>query len=188
MARPSAQGQLGAQKNFLIFAEWVSKKWTEDDIEFNEEYFRRVVALAILYRHTEKLVSVQPWYQNGYRANIVRYSLAALRDMVSQQVGAREIDLTKIWDRQAVPPEIDAELVRITRRVFDVLISPDVGIQNVTEWAKKEFCWDCIKALNLELSDGLIRQLVLGSEFEQLRKLLLLSRKSIQESTPKSKS
>ena len=46
---------------------------------FNELYFRRAIARGILFRTTERLVSRQSWYNGGYRANIVAYTLCYAR-------------------------------------------------------------------------------------------------------------
>ena len=69
---------LGAQKNFIKFAERISAAWDGADGQFNEAYFRDVVARTIIFRATERLVSIQPWYQGGYRANVVAYTVAKL--------------------------------------------------------------------------------------------------------------
>ena len=41
-------------------------------------YFREAVTKAIVFRAVERLVSEQPWYQGGYRANVVAYAIAKL--------------------------------------------------------------------------------------------------------------
>ena len=161
---------LGAQKNFVLFASFVAQKWEEDNTQFNEEYFRRVVALAILFRNTERLVSAQPWYQGGYRANIVTYTLAKLSDLIAREAPRRELDLRTIWERQAVPAEVEALLVEISKGVFHVLTSPDAGVQNVTEWAKKEACWTRTKELRVVLSEEFLSKLVSKDEVRTARK------------------
>ena len=39
----------------------------------------------------------------------------------------------------------------VAHRVHDVLVDPPTGISNVTEWAKKQGCWDRLSMLALEL-------------------------------------
>ena len=68
----------GAQFCFNDFAKTIDTQWTKNKSEFSEIYFKESVALAILFKSTEKLVSNAPWYQGGYRANIVTYSIALL--------------------------------------------------------------------------------------------------------------
>jgi hypothetical protein len=151
---------LGAQKNFVLFAEWIAKQWEDDNTQFHEEYFRELVAYAILFRHAEGLVSVQPWYQGGYRANVVTYALAKLQDMITVQAPSRRLDLRHIWDRQAVPQILTLQLETICKRVFEVLTDSSRPKENVTEWAKMEGCWDRIRATTLMLDKEFDGQLV----------------------------
>lgn len=75
---------LGAQKNFAQFAKRIGKEWSSSPNApdaFNEFYFRRAIARAIIFRATEKLVSEQPWYNGGYRANIVAYTIAVISEI-----------------------------------------------------------------------------------------------------------
>lgn len=151
---------LGSQKNFKEFADWVSKRWVQDDTQFHEEYFRQVVALGVLFSSTEAMVSDQAWYQGGYRANIVTYSLAKLKQLVAEQGGGRAVDLRRIWDRQSVPTELMQQIAVIAKKVSDALTSPDRLKENVTEWAKLEFCWKKIQEIPVSLSREVLERLV----------------------------
>jgi hypothetical protein len=151
---------LGAQKNFVIFAEWVAKQWRDDQIQFNEEYFRYIAVLAILFRHTETLVKSQPWYQGGYRANIVTYSLAKLQHMIAKNAKGYHLDMRKIWSLQAVPAPVTAQLALIAKGVFEVLTDTDRPKDNVTEWAKSESCWKLVQGASIPLDHDLLVGLV----------------------------
>ncbi|MBF4406229.1 hypothetical protein EAY15_23985, partial [Vibrio anguillarum] len=69
---------LGAQKNFSEFAKKIGKNWGTEGTAFNDIWFKRLIAKAIIFRTTEKLVSNAEWYEGGYRANIVTYAIAKL--------------------------------------------------------------------------------------------------------------
>lgn len=56
----------GAQTNFNEFAKQIDESWDKNDTVFNDQYFRDTVALAILFKHTEWVVSHQPWFEKGY--------------------------------------------------------------------------------------------------------------------------
>ena len=43
------------------------------------------VGRVILFRSLERLVSAQPWYSGGYRANVVAYAMAKLAKMIREQ-------------------------------------------------------------------------------------------------------
>lgn len=165
---------LGAQKNFVVFAEWVTDEWEKNDANFNEIYFQESVVLALLFRHVEKLVSSQAWYEKGYRANIVAYSLAFLSHSLRKQYPNKQFDFQSIWNKQAIPEVLDKQMIIIAKMVFDVLTAPDRAIQNVTEWSKKEACWDKVKQLDISLIDG-IHDLMLDGE--ELRGIVRIARK-----------
>lgn len=95
-----ANGQLphlvsrGAQKNFVEFMLRL-----EDDEALQSPdilFFQEVVAKAILFKTTEKLVSRQRF--GGYRANIVAYTFAYL-----SRFGSELVDLQSIWRSQGLP-------------------------------------------------------------------------------------
>ena len=148
----------GAQKNFLAFAEWVAKEWTTGDQQFNDEYYRYLVALAILFRHTEAMVSKQSWYQGGYRANVVTYTLAKLQYTILKEAKGRQLDLQAIWALQAVPPEVSEQLVLIAASVFKVLTHASRPKENVTEWAKMPACWQKVQDERISLNIDILAQ------------------------------
>lgn len=74
----------GAQTNFIKFAEIIDEAWTQNDLSFNERYYQETVALMMLFRQLEKLIPRQPWYEQGYRANIVTYSIALMRYLIEE--------------------------------------------------------------------------------------------------------
>ena len=130
---------LGAQKNFVQYARRIGKEWKKSPDNFNESYFKRVIARAILFRKTEKLVSVQPWYNGGYRANVVAYTLALLGAYCRNN--GKIMDFMKIWNDQTISNDIEELLKDTARLVHEDIIRPSKGISNVTEWCKRESCW-----------------------------------------------
>ena len=54
---------LGAQKNFAAFAGRIGPAWRKAPDDFNEAWYRSVIAKAITFRATERIVSRQAWYQ-----------------------------------------------------------------------------------------------------------------------------
>lgn len=130
---------LGAQKNFAKYAERIGKEWEKSSNNFNELYFKRAIARAIMFRRTEKIVSAQPWYQGGYRANIVAYTLA----MISEYSKAKKcsLDFMQIWKNQDLTPATVAALETVGKLVSEKISSPPEGISNISEWCKKDACW-----------------------------------------------
>ncbi len=160
----------GAQTNFIKFAEVIDKDWAYSDIKYNEKYFKESVALIILFKHTENLVSHQPWYEQGYRANIVTYSLALLRNLIKTQFPGRELDLQLIWNRQAVPESITASLTIITKHVFSIITDSKRPIINVTQWCKRSDCWSSVKKCNIVLDTKIEKALIAKEELISIEK------------------
>jgi hypothetical protein len=150
---------LGAQKNFMHFSELVTKAWSSDEKQYNEDYFRNLVALAILFRRTETLVQQQSWYQGGYRANIVTYTLSKLHNMIAEQALGKQMNLKAIWDKQSVPAAVTDQIAIISKCVFEILTDPDRPKDNVTEWAKVQACWDQVKSADIDLTGPMLTSL-----------------------------
>ena len=136
---------LGAQKNFAAFARRIGQQWKAAPDGFNEAWYREAVAKAVVFKATERLVTDQPWYQGGYRANIVAYAIAKMAHDVREKDQA--VNFQDIWHRQAPPPTMGPALVAVAESVHDVLVAPPAGISNVTEWAKKQACWKRVSEL-----------------------------------------
>lgn len=153
---------LGGQKNFARYALRIGREWEKSSDGFNELYFKRVIARGILFRATERLVSAQTWYNGGYRANIVAYTLAMLGEIARRRKAT--VDYQRIWTIQAVDEMLSQALAIIAAAVNESIIRPPQGISNISEWCKREGCWtrlveqadDITKLLPEELWAGFI--------------------------------
>ncbi|WP_298331363.1 AIPR family protein [Asticcacaulis sp.] len=130
---------LGAEKNFARYASRIGKEWERSSDRFNEAYFKRAVARGIIFRATEKIVSAQSWYNNGYRANIVAYTLAVISELTRRQ--DKSVDFQRVWNAQRISAVLEKTIAVVASRVNDDLLRPMQGISNISEWAKREACW-----------------------------------------------
>ena len=162
---------MGAQKNFLAFSNYASETWEKDPDQFNEEYYRRVVVKAIIFRRTEELVSTQPWYQGGYRANIIAYTLAKLSHVIMFESVGKLFDFKAVWNRQGLSPALEQQLTVIAEKVFGVIVTPEGGFQNVTEWCKKEICWQRVRDLAVPFISDLGKELIAREEETIVKKM-----------------
>ena len=155
----------GAQKNFAEFAKTIGPDWDRNAARFNEMFYREVVAKAIVFRSVERLVSKQPWYQGGYRANIVAYAIAKL----SHDIGSsgRSLDFEGIWAGQEISNDLQDALTVSAKAVHDVILEPPVGMRNVTEWAKQQACWARVRDLDVNWPSGLEAELISEADREE---------------------
>lgn len=143
----------GAQKNFAKYAQRIGKEWEKSSDEFTEFYYRRAIARGLLFRATEKLVSGQSWYNGGYRANIVAYSIAVLSEVCKRHNSV--VDFLRIWNDQAINETLVTALECISSVVNDDITKPAPGISNISEWCKKDACWSRIQSRFVEIENVL---------------------------------
>lgn len=147
---------LGAQKNFKKFADQFSSKnedvtdseyWTTISPNYGDDYYQHMVAVAILWKRTESIVSAGrgDWYEGDYRPQIVAYSLSLLFHSL-RGIG-NELDLGQIWTRQSIDGMLESCVRNLAIAVQKVILTPPQGMTNVGEWAKREACWEKIRQL-----------------------------------------
>jgi AIPR protein len=132
----------GAEKSFVEFANRISKEWAEENrrLLYGDDWFRGAVARVILFKTTEGLVSNAPWYDGGYRAQIVAYTLARLAQLARDVSGAGTIEWSTIWAAQAADEVLRQQMLVIAEAMANVLRSPPLAGQNIGEWAKQQAC------------------------------------------------
>ena len=122
----------GAQKSFAVFMHDLAKQSVTPD----QKVFEQLCSKAIMFRTAEKIVQKQKF--GGYRANIVTYTLAWIHHQTSMS-----IDLDKIWKQQACGPCLAGAIELLCGEVYEFLTNPPGGA-NITEFAKRESCWELL--------------------------------------------
>jgi hypothetical protein len=136
---------LGAEKNFGEFRAYLA---ANPGLRVDDAYFHAVVARAILFRQSERIV--QGLAFGGYRANVVAYTLAYISFRTAQQV-----DFESIWREQGLPGSLRSAIETVAAVVYASITAPPGGYTaNVTEWCKKAACWERIQALDIDLDLG----------------------------------
>ncbi|GAB2507487.1 AIPR family protein [Lysobacter humi (ex Lee et al. 2017)] len=125
---------MGGQKNFQLFMQRIKDQGAPI---VDESWFKKLVALAILYRTTERIVRALKL--PAYRAQIVSYMIAGL----SHRTGGR-LDFDKVWEKQSITPALEAVLTSWAPEV-DRLLRESAGQRNPGEWFKKADCWEAVR-------------------------------------------
>jgi len=124
-------------------AEKCFRTWTIDnDLGSREapslEYFRELVVKAILFGQIRNLIQKEKF--GGYLGQATAHTLALIRYKLG------EIDFNLIWSLQRLPDELANIILGVAYKVRGILVNPP-GSANVTEWCKKESCWDTVQAI-----------------------------------------
>lgn len=146
----------GAEKAFVAFAERITKDWKEDAKRdaYSDDWYRGAVARTILFRTTEALVSRAPWYEGGYRAQVVAYTAARISALAAARSGGGRLDFLKIWAAQGAGPVLERQLLSTAEIMMGVLRSPPLAGQNISEWAKQSACRKTALETEVPVEDG----------------------------------
>jgi len=161
----------GAQWNFGKFAEEISGKdesnkglWDQNELQFNELYYKQLIAKAVIFKSLDKQIMKQDWY-GGYKANIVTYTISKFSHMVALK--GLFVDFMKIWKKQQIPTELENQLISISKIVNETITDTE---ENVTQYCKKEYCWKKIKDIEISLDKGVFASLIDEYETKDIQK------------------
>ncbi|MER6143088.1 AIPR family protein [Streptomyces sparsogenes] len=129
---------LGAEKCFQIWTEQVLGPPGEQVIP-DRHYFQQLVAKAILFMRTRKII--QSLRLGGYLGPTATYVMSLVVDRCADR-----LDLEEVWRTQALPAWLDDMVPSLAREVVRPLLVDAPGAGNVTEWCKKQACWERVKA------------------------------------------
>ncbi len=159
----------GGQKSFARFAEWASKQWEKNDTQFSDAFFRQVVSMAIIFRQADRIVKSQSWY-NSYKANIVAYTISLIIHTVRTKHKDYAIDYRTIWQKQGLSEAWVNQITTLSKDVYEYLIDDSRPVENVTEWAKREACWDGAKKLKVGLDEAFVKELIYSYQQKESEK------------------
>jgi len=129
---------LGNQKNFDRF---MSDDDTVTSVIPDVARYKQAIAQTILFRTVQKIVRAGGF--QAYQANITAYTVAAL-----SEIAGNRLSLDAIWQKQRLSSQLSGYISKLAVRVNDIL-RDDAGARQVSEWAKKDECWDSLKASSL---------------------------------------
>ena len=148
----------GAQKNFAEFTEGITAQWDKDDKVFSEYYFKCLVAKKIIFDAAQRTVPTREWYESGgYRSQHVTFVVGKIAHDV-QKMG-KVVDFLSIWNAQKVSDAFIRALEQSADCVHVVLMSPDTGYRNISEWAKQPRCWERIKKTKVDWDPAFVAEL-----------------------------
>lgn len=130
---------LGAEK---CFQEWTLQCRLDERGLPSQLYFQYLVAKGILFQGIrDRILGLK---LGGYPGQTAAYVMS----LIIERLGG-SIDVDTVWRLQRVPEQVDAIVPHVTGIVRDVIINPPDSA-NVTEWCKKEGCWNRVREVDWE--------------------------------------
>ncbi len=133
---------LGEQKNFRAF----TNRTASAELTPDRQYFMDAVAKRLLYEVAAAVIKQAKL--PAYKAQTAIYSLSYVLHHRRE-----ELNLKDIWKTQSVPDFVEASLLKVVGPIHKRLTESLDG-QNVTEWCKKDSCWNTITAVKIHLPDS----------------------------------
>ncbi len=132
----------GAQKNYSSFMYGLGDRfgagWQPD-----RTFFQDTISKALLFKAAQ--VAVRKAKLQSYGANVLTYMVAKLAADHGDMV-----ELGDVWDDQAISTEMTGLFADWAPRIHEVIVE-SAGKRNVTEWCKKEACWEAVKTSGLSV-------------------------------------
>ncbi len=151
----------GAQKNIAAFGKIITQAWNADPSNFDLPYFQRLVGRAILTRAVDAAIPSQAWYPGSILRPLTTYTLALMSSRMKAE--SLQPNYEAIWKAQKAPDVFMNEAMRAAEQLLPLLQEiPEEQVRNrlVTEWVKREGCWDRVQASDIELSTRFLATLV----------------------------
>ena len=158
----------GKQEIVKVFADSIKKQWTKSDAEYNSYYYKRVVALAIMFKATDEIIKQTDWYKekHSYKANVVAYTMSVIFNYIRENARGFEVDFMRIWNAQKLYPELDKQIKILCTQVYEFITRDDRLTENVTQWCKQSRCWERAKEYDWNIQPDFLKSLI---EIEQIK-------------------
>lgn len=169
----------GKQELVRDFASDIKKQWDNSNANFNDYYFKRVVAIAIMFSETDNIIQNTKWYKDkkSYKANVIAYTLSVIFNYIRNNISGYEIDFLRIWNNQNLYPELRSQITSLCTYVYRFITSDSRPIENVTQWCKNEKCWELAQKTDWIFHNDFLNSLIREEEIKMEVKLAKSNRK-----------
>lgn len=152
----------GKQEIVKVFAADIKKQWAKSDAIYNTYYYKRVVALAIIFKATDEIIKQTNWYKekHSYKANVIAYTMSVLFDYVRRNIKGFEVDFVRIWNQQEIYPALEQQLRVLCTQVYEFITRADRLTENVTQWCKQVRCWELAQKQEWNILPTFLRTLI----------------------------
>ena len=125
----------GAQKSFVTFMNSLNDKKFHEKLD--DDFFRKYCSISILFNKTTKVIKDNNDI-SGYRSQLLNYTISLLSYHTS-----RKINFDIIWADQNISSQLQEIIKSWSFKIYEIIQKTAKG-KNISEWCKKEECWEDI--------------------------------------------
>ena len=133
----------GAQKNFVVFMKSLNDKKFKEKID--DDFFQKYCAISILFNRTSKIIKDNSAIA-GYRSQVLNYTVSLISSYTN-----RKLNFNSIWGDQDLSPEFKDLIGKWAIKIYETIQKTARG-KNISEWCKKEECWEELTDRNFTFS------------------------------------
>ena len=128
---------LGSQKNFDNFMSQFTDQASQNGLALLDiTFFKKAIAKAILFKAVQKVI--RPMFP-AFQANITTYTISLIANRLKNK-----LDLDKVWQQQEISQQLKEQVQTWSVEVNRILLD-SAGGKMVSEWAKKQECWETVR-------------------------------------------
>lgn len=128
---------LGSQKNFDNFMSQFTDQASQNGVALLDiTFFKQAIAKAILFKAVQKVI--RPMFP-AFQANITTYTISLIANRLKNK-----LDLDKVWQQQEISQQLKEQVQTWSVEVNRILLD-SAGGKMVSEWAKKQECWETVQ-------------------------------------------
>lgn len=147
----------GGVNNMPTFAKSVMGIMQKRPETINSFFFKKYVAVKIIYDSTDKLIANADWYPSGgYKAMYIPYTISKI---ISSLPIGKEINWPLIWKRQSLYPSLAHQIEIVAKQTKEFFDEVSHG-GNQRTYAIKEETWKKYLSMRLVLESDFIMDLI----------------------------
>lgn len=126
----------GLESNFVIFSDMIKKG---DIPQPTQAVYIDMIAKVILFQQCDRIVAGLNF--GGYKAQINYYVMALIGKYFQDKFDAKYI-----WQNQMISPDMADIIEELALKVWQHFQNPSVLGVNITQWCKKNECWELLQS------------------------------------------
>ena len=147
----------GGVNNMPSFADSIMELMKKRPESINSFFFRKYVAVKIVYDTTDKIIAASDWYPvGGYKAMYIPYTISKIMSCLPKN---KDIDWNLIWKKQSMYPSLARQVEIVSKKTMDFFVKESKG-GNERTYAIKEETWKKYKAESMDLLAEFVDDLV----------------------------
>lgn len=126
----------GLESNFIIFSDKIK---SGEIPQPTKEVYIDMITKVIMFQQCDNLVNALNF--GGYKAQINYYVMALIGKYYPSK-----FDAEYIWRHQMLSPDMEAIIEQLASKVWQHFQHPLVPGVNISQWCKKQECWDLLQS------------------------------------------